>query len=110
MDVYLMIHETYNYDCGDYDIYETEIFKTLSDAQQYMLIKRDIIEQEYCDYEKVNSVQEIQDKYDEYSFDYEDSIIDIDEYRSYPYYFIYLEEFGHDRVSVQKKSIMSFNN
>lgn len=102
MEVYVLVHEIYNYDCGDYDT-KIELFKSLNDLRNYATILSETIVEEYLQYERVKTIDEIKEMYD-YEFEYINELIGDD----YPYFKIYLECFGYDKLYMLKKDIMSF--
>ena len=56
--------------------------------------------QEYYDYTDTNSIQELENNHSFYS--------DLEPLYGLPYLFMDLDNFGYDRLVVQKKDIMSF--
>ena len=120
MKVYVLVHEIYNYDWGEYDT-KIELFKSLNDLRDYAIILSETIIEEYLQYEEVETLNEIEERY-EYEFEYTNELLEAKEHVSgyqmsianeltgddYPYFKIYLECYGYDKLYMLKKDIMSF--
>lgn len=99
-EVYIVKHDIYCYEEGTYESF-VEILSDEDSARTYFEIKKEQVMQEYYDYTGVDSFQELEDNYDFYS-DLEPTVYGL------PYLFVNLEDFGFDKLVVQKKDIMSF--
>ena len=101
MYVYIIVHESYGYEDDSFST-EIEIFKTLENAKFYFeLIKSNII-QDYIDYTEYQTLEEMID--DDFCYIDETPTNDGSEY-----FFIDYDEFGHDKVRIYKKPVMSFS-
>ncbi len=63
MKVYVLVHEIYNYDWGEYDT-KIELFKSLNDLRDYAIILSETIIEEYLQYEEVETLNEIEERYE----------------------------------------------
>jgi hypothetical protein len=99
-EVYIVKHDVYSYEDGTYESF-VEVLCNEDSARNYFEVKKEQVMQEYYDYTGTNSFQELEDNYDIYS-DLEPTVYGL------PYLFIDLDDYGSDRLVVQKKDIMSF--
>ena len=98
--VFIVKHDIYGYEDDTYESF-VEVFRDESSARNYFEVKKEQVMQEYYEYTDTNSIQELEENYDFYS-DLEPTVF------SLPYLFMNLDEYGFDRLVVQKKDIMSF--
>ena len=101
MSVYIVKHDIYDYEDNSYKSF-VEVFDSLESATNYFEIKKEAILEEYYNYTDTHSIQDIMDNYD-FDYVFKDKVYDL------PYAYMWLEEYGHDRLTVQKKDIMEFN-
>ena len=99
-EVYIVKHDVFSYDDYSYDSL-VEVFYDENSARNYFEIKKEEIMQEYYDYTGTDSIQELEDNYGFYS-DSEPTTYGLS------YLFMDLNDYGSDRLVVQKKDIMSF--
>ena len=99
-EVYIIKHESYGYEESNYESV-VEVFCDENSARNYFEIIREQIMQEYYDYTSTNSIQELENNNSFYS-DLEPTV------HGLPYLFMDLDDYGYDRLVVQKKDIMSF--
>lgn len=99
-EVYIVKHDIFSYEDRSYESF-VEVFCDEDSARNYFEIKKEEIIQKYYDYTDSSSVQELEDNIDFYS-DLKDTIYGL------PYLYMDLEEYGFDRMVVQKKDVMSF--
>ena len=98
--VFIVKHDIYGYEDNSFESF-IEVFCNASSAKNYFEVKKEQIMQEYYDYTDTNSIQELKDNYEFYS-DLEPTVYGL------PYLYMDLEEYGFDKMVVQKKDIMSF--
>ena len=98
--VFIVKHDIYGYEDDTYESF-VEVFRNESSARNYFEVKKEQVMQEYYDYTDTNSIQELEDNFDFYS-DLEPTV------HGLPYLFMNLDEYGSDRLVVQRKDIMSF--
>ena len=102
MIVYELRHEIYIWeDCET--IVKTLLFETEADAIEYLNIKKIDIIDEYCNHLDLPcSVELLKNYINGHNHSYND-IIDDEEYFS-----VEIEEYGHDKLSVEKKEVLKF--
>lgn len=102
MIVYELRHEIYVWeDCET--IVKTLLFETKADAIEYLDIKKVDIIDEYCNHLDLPcSVESLRD----YINGYDDSYYDIVDHEDY--FSVEIEEYGHDKLSIDKKEILKF--
>ena len=101
--VYIIKHDVYGYE-DDYYECLVEVFNSLESATNYFEIKKEQILQEYYDHTDTHSIQDLIDNHDyAFEYDFEPTVYNL------PYAYIWLEEYGQDRLVIQKKDIMEFN-
>lgn len=98
--VFIVKHDIYGYEDNTYESF-VEVFRNEDSARNYFEVKKEQVIQEYYDYTGINSIQELEENFSFYS-DLEPTVYGL------PYLFIDLDEYGSDRLVVQKKDIMSF--
>ena len=99
-EVYIVKHDVYCYEDCTYESF-VEVFNNEDSARNYFEIKKEQITQEYYDYTGADSIEELENNYSFYS-DLEPTVYGL------PYLFIDLDDYGSDKLVVQKKDIMSF--
>ena len=99
-EVYIVKHDVYSYEDDTYESL-VEVLYDENSARNYFEVKKEQIIQEYYDYTGANSIDELEHNYSFYS-DLEPTVYNM------PYLFMDLDDFGSDRLVVQKKDIMSF--
>ena len=102
MIVYELRHEIYVWeDCET--IVKTLLFETKADAIEYLDIKKVDIIDEYCNHLDLPcSVESLRDYINEHDHAYDDLIDDED------YFSVEIEEYGNDKLSVEKKEVLKF--
>lgn len=98
--VFIVKHDVYSYEDCSYESL-VEVLCNEDSARNYFEVKKEQIIQEYYDYTGTNSIQELEDNFSFYS-DLEPTVYGL------PYLFIDLDDYGSDRLVIQKKDIMSF--
>lgn len=98
--VFIVKHDIYSYNDGTFESL-VEVLCDEDSARNYFEVKKEQIMQEYYDYTGTSSIRELEDNFDFYS-DLEPAAYGL------PYLFMNLDDFGYDRLVVQKKDIMSF--
>ena len=99
--VYIVKYDVYSIEDNNSESF-VEVFDSLESATNYFEIKKEQILQEYCDYTDTDSIQDLMDNYD-FDYDFKSTVYGL----SYAY--LWLEDYGHDRLVIQKKDIMKFN-
>lgn len=99
-EVYIVKHDVYSYEDGTYESF-VEVFYDEDSARNYFEVKKEQTIEEYYDYTGADSIQELEDNYSFYS-DLEPTVYGM------PYLFMDLDDFGSDKIVVQKKDVMSF--
>lgn len=99
-EVYIVKHDVYGYEDCTYESF-VEVFNNEDSARNYFEVKKEQVMQEYYDYTDTNSIQELENNNSFYS-DLEPTV------HGLPYLFMDLDDYGYDRLVVQKKDIMSF--
>lgn len=99
-EVYIVKHDIFSYDDYSYDSL-VEVFYDENSARNYFEIKKEEIMQEYYDYTGTDSIQELEDNYDFYSSS--ELVV-----YGLPHLFVDLNDFGSDKLTVQKKDVMTF--
>ena len=99
--VYIIKHDVYGFEDGYYESF-VEVFNSLESATNYFEIKKEQIVQEYYDHTDTHNLQDLVDNY-EFEYDFEPASFNM------PYAYIWLEDYGHDRLVIQKKDVMEFN-
>jgi hypothetical protein len=102
MIVYELRHDIYIWeDCET--IVKTLLFETKADAIEYLNIKKADIIDEYCNHLDVSySIESLRNYINASDHTYDDIIDDED------YFSIEIEEYGHDKLSVNKKEVLKF--
>lgn len=98
--VFIVKHDIYSYEDCTYESF-VEVLCDEDSARNYFEVKKEQVMQEYYDYTGANSIEELEDDFSFYS-DLEPTVYDL------PYLFMDLDDYGSDRLVVQKKDIMSF--
>ena len=98
-EVYIVKHDIFSYEDYSYDS-SVEVFYDENSARNYFEIKKEEIMQDYYDYTGTNSVQELEDDYEFYYTEL--TLYDL------PHLFVDFTEYGSDKLTIQKKDIMSF--
>ena len=101
MSVYVVKHDVYGYEDGCNESF-VEVFDSLESATNYFKIKKEQILDEYMDETGINRIQDLMNHYD-FDYDFEPASFNL------PYAYISLDEYGYDRLVIQKKDIMKFN-
>lgn len=99
-EVYIVKHDVYSYEDGTYESL-VEVLCDEGSARNYFEVKKEQVMQEYYDYTGAHSIEELENNYSFYS-DLEPTV------NGLPYLFMDLDDYGSDRLVVQKKDIMSF--
>lgn len=99
--VFIIKHDIYGYED---DIQESfvEVFRNEDSARNFFEIKKEKIMQEYYDHTGENSIEDLFNT-GAFSYDIEPTV------NGMPYLYISLDEYGSDRLVIQKKDVMSFN-
>ena len=98
--VFIVKHDVYGYEDGTYESF-VEVFNNENSARNYFEVKKEQIMQEYYDHTGIDNIEELENNYSFYS-DLEPTVYGL------PYLFMDLDDFGSDKLVVQKKDIMSF--
>lgn len=99
MKVYTLVWETYGYMDNETSV-EVELFKDMASAMEYYeSLKMHIIE-EYLEHAGCESLNDLSEDY----FYIDDTPVR----DGSPYLFIDYDDYGHDRIRIYEKSIMSF--
>jgi CRISPR/Cas system-associated protein Cas10 (large subunit of type III CRISPR-Cas system) len=98
--VFIVKHDVYGYEDNHYESF-VEVFCNENSARNYFEVKKEQVMEEYYDYTDTNSIQELEDNFEFYS-DLEPTVYGL------PYLYMDLDEYGSDRLVVQRKDIMSF--
>lgn len=99
-EVYIVKHDIYCYEDSTYES-RVEVLCDEDSARNYFEAKKEQIIEEYYEYTGVNSIQDLENNYSFYH-DLEPTVYGM------PYLFMDLDDFGSDRLVVQKKDVMSF--
>ena len=99
--VFIVKHDVYGYEDNNYESF-VEVFNDESSARNYFEVKKEQVMEEYYDYTGTNSIQELEDNFFSFYSDLEPTVYGL------PYLFMELDDYGSDRLVVQKKDIMSF--
>lgn len=99
-EVYIVKHDVFSYEDYSYDSL-VEVFYDENSARNYFEIKKEEIMQEYYDYTGTDSIQELEDNYDFYSSS--ELVL-----YSLPHLFVDLNDYGSDKLTIQKKDVMTF--
>lgn len=97
-EVYIVKHDVFSYEDYSYDSL-VEVFYDENSARNYFEIKKEVIMQEYCDYTGSDNVQELEDNYEFYYTEL--ALYDL------PHLFVDLSDYGSDKLTIQKKDIMT---
>ena len=100
MVVYTLKHDVYSWE-EDHTESFVEVFVDEESAQKYFEIKKELAITEFLDYVGCANLEE-------YIQDYEGDYDDESTVEDLPYFYIWLDEYGSDRLVVQKKTVMSF--
>lgn len=93
MNVYIINHSTYGYEDGEF-FTNTEVFESFESAQAYFeLIKANIIDK-YLNYAEVSSLYDIDE--------------DIFYKNNMNYLYINYDDYGWDKLRIEKKPVMAF--
>jgi hypothetical protein len=98
-EVYIVKHDVFSYEDYSYDS-SVEVFYDENSARNYFEIKKEEIMQEYYDYIGTDNAQELENNSDFYS-----SELALD---GLPHLFVDLIDYGSDKLTIQKKDVMSF--
>ena len=100
MIVYELRHDIYIWEDCD-TIVKTLLFETKADAIEYLNIKKVDVIDEYCNHLDIPcSIESLKDYINAY--DYDDIVEDED------YFYVEIEEYGNDKLSVNKKEVLKF--
>ena len=100
MIVYTFKHDVYSWEEDNTESF-VEVFADEKSAQNYFEIKKELAITEFLDYVGCTDLEEyIQNC--EGDYDEEPTIENL------PYFYIWLDDYGSDRLVVQKKTVMSF--
>ena len=103
MIVYELRHEEYAWEDCDTTV-TTLIFETENDAIEYLSIKKLDIVSEYCEQlDLADSLEALTSYIDANSYDTYNDLCDED-----TYFYVELEEYGHDSLEVIKKEVLKF--
>ncbi len=100
MDVYILYNMIYDYDCHETAI-TIEAFSTLDDAMAYFDELKDSTINDYLLSSDCETIEEFERL--EYAY-----VERITKSTGLPHFYIELDEYGHNKLSIVKKNILSF--
>ena len=100
MEVYILYHTLYDYDYCDTKT-SIEVFSTLTDAMAYFNEVKEFVINDYLLSSDCRTIKEFESL--EYAY-----IENITKSTGLPQFYIELDEYGHNRLSIIKKNILSF--
>ena len=101
MKVYTLVKESYSYWDSDYNV-SLKVFKDKQSAMNYLEIEKESLLQDAMKQLDVTTIEEIQALYDE-----EDGVYYFE--NSKDSYYIEIEEWGHDCLSIEEHDVMEFS-
>ena len=92
--VYIIKHDVYGYEDDHFESY-VEVFDSKISAENYFIMKKEMIIDEYMEYTDARDFDDLLANWIDY--DFEPTVYDL------PYAYIWLEDYGYDRLVIQKK-------
>jgi hypothetical protein len=99
--VFVVKHDIYGYEDNIHESF-IEVFCNEDSAKNFFEIKKEEIIQEYYNHTGENSIEDLFNT-GAFSYDIEPTV------NGMPFLYIDLDEYGFDRLVIQKKDVMSFN-